>query len=317
MPPKCERPTRSVRVDFFVHPRTRDLGVVGKALFIYLLTPHFSGLARLSVRSMRNDLDRSLSLETVESALADLVAAELIEWDPENEVVWVRGALRKQVRAKSGNESLGISMRRHMDSLPPSRVVDAFVKGEASWLAASGVIEPTESNQVELRLVQEPEIEPNSPQRAMADLEVQVLRLFEQAMGVAMATGSGAHTWAFERVAKGEVSVEGVEAVIAWWRCQPGDTRGTLRNQFSKAEWGRVAALALGRSKAPGGKAKPTVGLAANSREADLRTSGQRVWDPVRRRHVTAAKASAPVATAPAIPQYGADDYADAANSLG
>lgn len=131
---------RRMRVDLFNHDKTRGLGAVAKLLMLYLTTPHHSGIACRSIAQMRNGIDVGLSVGAVRDALAELVAAGVVQWDEDFEVVWVIEAFDEQVCSESERHpNMAKSVMAHIDTLPPSSVVRAFLERYGAWLRRSGV----------------------------------------------------------------------------------------------------------------------------------------------------------------------------------
>lgn len=88
---------RSVRCDFWVNEKTASLSALEKMVLLWVATSgNFTCAHRASERSIRNAVDRAITVQAIRSALEKLDRLGLIVWDEEEEVVFAAEGLDEQ-----------------------------------------------------------------------------------------------------------------------------------------------------------------------------------------------------------------------------
>lgn len=140
-----EKKYRRMRVDLFNHAKTAPLSLEAKILMLYLTTPHAAGISCRSTTQMRNGVDARKPVAVIEDALAELVAAGLVMWDKDFEVVWLIEAFDEQVCSQcTSHPNMAKAVMAHLETLPPSSVKSAFLQRYGQWLRRSGIQLPGE-----------------------------------------------------------------------------------------------------------------------------------------------------------------------------
>lgn len=152
---KEKKPKRMVDIDLFTHPKMRGTSALAKALFVFLLLPNPSGINCMSIRYMRQMVDAGASDDDVVAALGQLCKVGVVRWDPDSEVVWVVKALERQ--APGASPKIGVCVRDHIDSIPPSPLLTEFKVRYLAWFAKAGIEFDDLDDAPKLRLVESPE----------------------------------------------------------------------------------------------------------------------------------------------------------------
>jgi len=247
---------RRMRVDVFQHERTRDLSAVAKILMVYLLTPHCSAICCKSIVQMRNGVDMKLDIETVRAALGELVAAEIVEWDEQHEVVWVVEGLDEQVCGDHPRHpNIAKSVLAHLDTLPPSSLIARLLERYGPWLRSSGVLlgaapEPT------LRVVPSPS---QDGPRTFVEVEAAMVKAFSAALGCLVHEDTVKYAM---ELWQGQAATEAeLLQVVEWWATNRRTANCELRWCFARygerANWARVSATVLGREPQKRGRKRP------------------------------------------------------------
>ncbi len=138
MATKAKHSKRCIRCDFWVNEKTSSLPLIQKAVFIWAATAgHFTCIHRASERAIRNAIDRGLAMKQIRAAMEALVDRGLIEWDEDEEIVWLREGLDEQISQENSSPKVRASATEYLTKFPICGVTASFANRYPGWAPPS------------------------------------------------------------------------------------------------------------------------------------------------------------------------------------